>query len=127
MLHFTFFFRVDIYGKCGPLSCGKRLLLGKAKQIDNGICDDLINTKYPFTIAFENSICKDYATEKTFKYLKLVKCYLADNSCILITFFLFYRTPSLWYFPGSLRRTYIPHILSSMRLTFLGQRSLPVT
>ena len=42
---------VDIYGKCGPLNCDSQ-------------CFSMINTSYKFYLAFENSICEDYITEK---------------------------------------------------------------
>lgn len=42
---------VDIYGKCGNLSCGDR-------------CLEMIRSDYKFYVAFENSFCTDYVTEK---------------------------------------------------------------
>ena len=51
-------FEVDIYGKCGPYKCTNK----------PGIfpCDPNIYTEYKFYLAFENSICQDYVTEKLF-------------------------------------------------------------
>ncbi|RWS30460.1 fucosyltransferase-like protein [Leptotrombidium deliense] len=48
---------VDIFGRCGPLSCPR----SKAKQ-----CFHLINREYKFYLSFENSNCEEYITEKFF-------------------------------------------------------------
>lgn len=48
---------VDIYGSCGPLTC-------LPKMSDE--CFTKISSKYRFYLSFENSICKDYVTEKFF-------------------------------------------------------------
>jgi len=46
---------VDIYGSCGNLSCPR-----------TERCFKLLDTEYKFYLAFENSNCKDYITEKFF-------------------------------------------------------------
>ena len=53
------FIEVDIYGHCGSLHCGRT----------NGNCFPYINATYKFYLAFENSICQDYVTEKLFRTL----------------------------------------------------------
>ena len=51
---------VDIYGKCGNLSC-----------LRNGACFSHINSTYKFYLSFENSICEDYVTEKLYNIMLL--------------------------------------------------------
>lgn len=48
---------VDIYGRCGNLRCARR---------DGEQCMDILRRDYKFYLAFENSNCKDYVTEKFF-------------------------------------------------------------
>lgn len=51
--------QIDIYGKCGK-PCPPPL---------NVDCRKIISIEYKFYLAFENSLCKDYITEKFFKML----------------------------------------------------------
>ncbi|XP_055353557.1 alpha-(1,3)-fucosyltransferase C-like [Paramacrobiotus metropolitanus] len=51
--------RVDIYGECGFLKCPKN---------EEEKCNAMLST-YKFYLAFENSICKDYVTEKIHRAL----------------------------------------------------------
>jgi len=46
---------VDIYGNCGPLKCSE----------EDWECYEMLND-YRFYFSFENSLCKDYVTEKLF-------------------------------------------------------------
>lgn len=48
------FIDVDIYGSCGTKRCPRT----------NSDCHKKLNTEYKFYLAFENSNCKDYITEK---------------------------------------------------------------
>ena len=53
------YIEVDIYGRCGSFHCGRT----------SGNCFPYINATYKFYLAFENSICQDYVTEKLFRTL----------------------------------------------------------
>ena len=54
---------VDIYGRCGDYPC--------ANKSGTFPCDYKVATNYKFYLAFENSICVDYVTEKFFNNMLL--------------------------------------------------------
>ena len=54
---------VDVYGHCGDLKCGKE---GDAS------CMAMLSRDYFFYLSFENSLCRDYVTEKLYRTMKLV-------------------------------------------------------
>lgn len=55
------YIQVDIYGKCGQLSCGHQMSEKCWKHVED---------KYYFYFSGENSLCKDYITETFFNALK---------------------------------------------------------
>ncbi|XP_055691713.1 alpha-(1,3)-fucosyltransferase C-like [Lutzomyia longipalpis] len=54
---------VDIYGKCGPLECTW------TDHDRNDKCYRLVEQNYFFYFSFENSLCRDYITEKVFNIM----------------------------------------------------------
>jgi len=53
------YINVDFYGACGTLQC-----------LDRVPCYQMLGRDYKFYLAFENSLCLDYVTEKFFNVLK---------------------------------------------------------
>jgi len=66
---------VDIYGACGSLVCN---------ATGSESCHNLLAKNYRFFLAFENSNCKDYITEKLYHAaLQYVHCLLILCFCVL--------------------------------------------
>lgn len=57
---------IDIYGRCGTKKCGWNELEG----ISRSECYDMLENNYKFYLSFENSLCKNYVTEKFYSILK---------------------------------------------------------
>ena len=51
---------IDIFGACGDMSCPR----------GNDSCNLMLDESYSFYLSLENSLCKDYVTEKLFRTLK---------------------------------------------------------
>ncbi|XP_055871196.1 alpha-(1,3)-fucosyltransferase C-like [Biomphalaria glabrata] len=62
---------VDIFGLCGPYTCGMAEKVPGVqtmrKQADQLQCFPLLSQSYKFYLAFENSLCQEYISEKFFK------------------------------------------------------------
>ena len=56
------FFPVDIYGACGEMECVRE---------EGDKCWEMVEQKYKYYLAFENSLCGDYVTEKLFDAMKV--------------------------------------------------------
>ncbi|KAK8378626.1 hypothetical protein O3P69_009372 [Scylla paramamosain] len=61
---------VDVFGRCGTKKCGKNLSVRTIRTFNQTECNNEIE-KYMFYLAFENSICLDYITEKFYQALTL--------------------------------------------------------
>lgn len=56
-LELSKYITVDIFGYCGPFRCPRH---------DENACFELLERDYKFYLAFENSNCRDYITEKLY-------------------------------------------------------------
>ncbi len=59
------FIPIDVYGHCGKLKCP----IVNDRLYKNESCYEMLSKNYKFYLAFENSICIDYVTEKLFNIL----------------------------------------------------------
>jgi alpha-1,3-fucosyltransferase len=57
---------VDIYGGCYSLRCP----MNESAFLSTEPCYDMLDSNYKFYLAFENSFCNDYVTEKFFDILQ---------------------------------------------------------
>ncbi|KAL8600845.1 hypothetical protein ACOMHN_056503 [Nucella lapillus] len=62
---------VDIYGDCSQRKCPRN---------QDDACYEMINNDYKFYFAFESSFCKDYISEKFFRYLEADTVVVARGS-----------------------------------------------
>ncbi|KAG4067381.1 hypothetical protein HA402_015817 [Bradysia odoriphaga] len=56
---------IDVYGHCGSLKCP----IVDERTYKNESCYEMLSKSYKFYLAFENSICVDYVTEKLYNIL----------------------------------------------------------
>ncbi|XP_068213120.1 alpha-(1,3)-fucosyltransferase C-like [Palaemon carinicauda] len=61
------YIKVDVYGRCGPLKCKCE---GECALKQPTYCYEMLERDYKFYMALENSLCKDYVTEKLFNALR---------------------------------------------------------
>ncbi|EFX66759.1 hypothetical protein DAPPUDRAFT_64409, partial [Daphnia pulex] len=60
------YIQVDVYGACGPLKCPKEVGVDNSSED----CRDMAGQNYKFYMALENSLCRDYISEKFFGMLQ---------------------------------------------------------
>ena len=80
------YIHVDVYGRCGDKKCPEK-----------SDCREFISMKYKYFLAFENSICKNYITEKFFSTLRfnIIPVVLGggnyqDYVSVVLTFLIFF-------------------------------------
>ncbi|KAG7176267.1 Alpha-(1 3)-fucosyltransferase C-like 6, partial [Homarus americanus] len=60
---------VDVYGRCGTLKCGESMYVKHQYDPTKYNCFRKAGETYLFFLAFENSLCTDYVTEKLYNFL----------------------------------------------------------
>lgn len=58
--------RVDVFGKCGNMKCGKSRWVDRRHQVEDDDCLENVAKEYLFHLSFENAVCEDYVTEKAY-------------------------------------------------------------
>lgn len=77
------YIQVDIFSKDGR--CGGSDVCPRSQNYD--ACYDMIEKSYKFYLAFENSICQDYVTEKFFEMMGRNIVPVVLGGVILVSFF----------------------------------------
>jgi alpha-1,3-fucosyltransferase len=54
------YIQIDVYGECGNLTCPKT----EDESNSSEECRDMAGQNYKFYMALENSLCREYITEK---------------------------------------------------------------
>ena len=58
--------KVDTFGRCSQQQCS----MDNATKLSSDQCYDMVERHYKFYLAFENSLCQDYVTERFFDILE---------------------------------------------------------
>ncbi|XP_066974352.1 alpha-(1,3)-fucosyltransferase C-like [Macrobrachium rosenbergii] len=61
--------QVDIYGRCGNLSCGHSMYVHHMYNTSTDPCLKVAGESYLFYFAFENNFCNEYVTEKVYNLM----------------------------------------------------------
>ncbi|XP_066974247.1 alpha-(1,3)-fucosyltransferase C-like [Macrobrachium rosenbergii] len=61
--------QVDVYGRCGSLSCGGSMYVEHMYNTTTDPCLKVAGESYLFYFAFENNLCSEYVTEKVYNLM----------------------------------------------------------